>query len=178
MAPKFILSITREGDHLYAQATGQGRFEIFPEAEKEYFAKITNLQITFHTGADGKATDLIVHQNGNHTPAKRIEGDPEKLPERKEIAVDPAILEGYTGKYQVTPAMILTITREGGRLFTQATGQAKFEVFATSTKEFFVKSFDAQLTFRTDAQGKATEVVLHQGGADIPCKRIEAVDQR
>jgi hypothetical protein len=173
MAPNFILNITHDGDHLYAQATGQGRFEIFPEAEKEYFAKVANIQITFNTGADGKATGLVVHQGGMNTPAKRIEGEAEKPKERKEVAVDPAILEGYTGRYQVTPAMVLTVTLEGNRLFTQATGQPKFEVFAESPKEFFVKSFDAQLTFRTDAQGKATEVVLHQGGADVPCKRIE-----
>jgi serine-type D-Ala-D-Ala carboxypeptidase/endopeptidase len=177
MAPNFILDITRDGDHLYAQATGQGQFEIFPETEKEYFAKITELEISFHTGADGKATELVVHQGGANTTAKRLEGEPEKPPQRKEIAVDPAVLEGYTGRYQVTPAMILTITREGGRLFTQATGQPKFEAFAESAKEFFLKAFDAQLTFRTDAQGKATEVVLHQGGADVPCKRIGALDQ-
>ena len=176
MAPKFILSITREGDHLYAQATGQGRFEIFPEAEKEYFAQVAKIQISFHTGEDGKATELVVHQGGMDTLAKRLSGDPEKPVERKEISVDPAILEGYTGRYQVTPAMILKVTREGGHLFTQATGQPKFEVFATSTKEFFVKSFEAQLTFRTDAEGKATEIVLHQGGQDLPCKRIGAVE--
>ena len=93
------------------------------------------------------------------------------------FVIDPAVLEGYTGRYQVTPAMILTITREGGRLFTQATGQPKFEVFAESAKQFFVKAFDAQLTFRTDAQGKATEVVLHQGGADLQCKKIGGLDQ-
>jgi D-alanyl-D-alanine-carboxypeptidase/D-alanyl-D-alanine-endopeptidase len=73
MAPSFILSITRDGDHLFAQATGQGRFEIFPEAQKEYFAKITKIQISFHAGADGKATELVVHQGGADTVAKRID---------------------------------------------------------------------------------------------------------
>jgi D-alanyl-D-alanine-carboxypeptidase/D-alanyl-D-alanine-endopeptidase len=72
MAPNFILSITREGDRLYAQATGQGSFEIFPEADKEFFAKITKIQISFHIGPDGKATELIVHQGGGNTPAKRL----------------------------------------------------------------------------------------------------------
>ena len=76
MAPNFVLSITRDGDHLYAQATGQGRFEIIPEAEKEYFARVDDIQITFNTGADGKATALVVHQLGRNTPAKRIEGEP------------------------------------------------------------------------------------------------------
>jgi CubicO group peptidase (beta-lactamase class C family) len=72
MAPKFILSITRDGDHLFAQATGQGAFEIFPEGDKEFFAKIGNIQISFHTGADGKATDVVVTQGGMKTIAKRL----------------------------------------------------------------------------------------------------------
>jgi len=172
MAPRFILNITRDGDHLYAQATGQGRFEIFPESEKEYFAKAADIQLSFHTGDDGKATELVVHQGGANTVAKRVEAEP-KVPERNKIVVDSKVLEGYVGKYQVTPQMVLTVSRDGGRLFTQATGQPKFEVFAESLKDFFVKEFEASLTFHTDAQGKTTEVVLHQGGADLPCKRIE-----
>jgi hypothetical protein len=91
---------------------------------------------------------------------------------RKEIAVDPAVLEKYTGKYQIAPSMSMTITRDGGRLFTQITGQQPFELFAESAKEFFLKDVDAQLTFRTDEQGNATEVVLHQAGRDMPCKRV------
>ena len=31
LAPNFILTITREGDQLFAQATGQPKFQIFPE---------------------------------------------------------------------------------------------------------------------------------------------------
>jgi hypothetical protein len=31
LSPNFILTITRDGDYLFAQATGQGSFEIFPE---------------------------------------------------------------------------------------------------------------------------------------------------
>ncbi|MGA3205790.1 MAG: serine hydrolase [Bryobacteraceae bacterium] len=169
IAPKIIVNVTRDGDHLYGQATGQGRFEIFPESEKEYFAKVTDLQVSFHTGADGKVTELVIHQGGADTTCKRLEGAPVT---RKEIAVDPAVLEKYTGKYQIAPSMSMTITRDGGRLFTQITGQQPFELFAESAKEFFLKDVDAQLTFRTDEQGNATEVVLHQAGRDMPCKRV------
>ncbi|MGA9885698.1 MAG: hypothetical protein WBQ34_18425 [Candidatus Acidiferrales bacterium] len=31
---------------------------------------------------------------------------------------------------------------------------------------------DAQITFVTDAQGKATELILHQGGMDYTGKRV------
>lgn len=67
IAPNFVLTISRSGDHLYAQATGQGKFEIFPEGEREFFAKVTELTITFETGA------LVLHQMGQVTHAKRID---------------------------------------------------------------------------------------------------------
>ena len=65
LAPSFILTVTREGDHLGAQATGQGRFEIFPESDRTFFAKITEIQITFEDGA------LVLRQNGIDTRAAR-----------------------------------------------------------------------------------------------------------
>ena len=45
--------------------------------------------------------------------------------ERKEIAVDPKLFDGYLGRYRLAPNFILTVTREGNRLFAQATGQGK-----------------------------------------------------
>lgn len=169
MGPNFILNITREGDHLYAQATGQRRFEIIPESEKEFFSKAPPIQISFKTGDGGKATELIVHQGGRDTTAKRIAGEP--LRPRKSIVLDAKILEKYVGRYRVPPERVFAVTLEGGHLFTQMTGQGKIEVLAESEHDFFVKDVDAQLTFHTDAQGKVTEVVLHQGG-DHPFKRI------
>lgn len=63
--------------------------------------------------------------------------------------------------------------REGDRLFTQLTGQPRFELFAETDRDFFLKVVDAQLTFIVDAQGRATQVVLHQNGMDQVAKRIE-----
>lgn len=87
---------------------------------------------------------------------------------RKEIAVDPVVLETYVGVYQLAPTFALTITRESGSLFGQATGQQKFELFAESPAEFFLKDVDAQITFEKDPVGKVTRLILHQGGRDVP----------
>lgn len=73
LAPNFLLDVSRDGDHLFAQATGQGKAEIFPEAALEFFYKIVDAQITFEKDAQGKATGLILHQNGRDAPAKRVE---------------------------------------------------------------------------------------------------------
>lgn len=37
LAPGFVLTVAREGSSLFAQATGQGKAEIFPEAEGKFF---------------------------------------------------------------------------------------------------------------------------------------------
>ena len=43
--------------------------------------------------------------------------------EHKEIAVDPKLFDGYVGRYRLAPNFVVTVTREGDRLFAQATGQ-------------------------------------------------------
>ena len=174
MAPNFILNITRNDDHLYAQATGQGAFEIFAESQKEFFAKIAPIQITFTTDAGGRATELVIHQGGRNTTAKRIAGEPEKPKQHTAIALDPKILARYPGRYQIRDDMVMAVTLEDSHLFLQATGQPKFEIFPETDHDFFVKEFEAQITFHTDAQGQATELVLHQGGRNLTGKRMAA----
>jgi hypothetical protein len=72
LAPKFALTVTRQGDHLIAQATGQGKLEVFPESETEFFVKAVDAQITF-VKEGGKVTQLILHQNGQDTKGKRVQ---------------------------------------------------------------------------------------------------------
>jgi CubicO group peptidase (beta-lactamase class C family) len=93
--------------------------------------------------------------------------------ERKEVQVDPKILDGYVGSYQLAPNFILTITREGDGLFLQATHQPKFAIFPESDHDFFARAIDVQITFVTDKQGRATELILHQGGVDQHAVRVE-----
>ena len=96
-----------------------------------------------------------------------------KPTERTEVKVDPSLFRGYVGRYQLAPNFILTVTQEGDHLFTQATGQPKVEIFPEGNRDYFLKVVDAQVTFVTDSQGRATELVLHQGGTDHHAKRIE-----
>ncbi len=128
LAPNFILKITREGDRFITQATGQGQVEIFPEGDRDFFAKVVNAQITFVTNSRGRATELILHQGGRDQHAPRVEERAAEEPkEHKEIQVDPKIFEGYVGNYQLAPSFSIRITREGDHLFEQATNQPKFE---------------------------------------------------
>jgi hypothetical protein len=107
---------------------------------------------------------------GRDQRAKRIEGEPVTP---KEIALDPKVFDGYVGRYELAPAVTMTITREDAHFFTQLTGQPRFEIFASSAREFFLKVVDAQLTFEVDANGRATTAILHQNGADLRAPRID-----
>jgi hypothetical protein len=89
----------------------------------------------------------------------------------KEVKVDPKLFDGYVGTYEITPAFALAVTREGDHLFVQATAQPKFEIFPEGDRDYFLKAVDAQITFVTDAQGRATDLILHQGGRDLHAKR-------
>jgi CubicO group peptidase (beta-lactamase class C family) len=72
LAPKFIITVTRSGDQLNAQATGQPSAPIFPESSTAFFYKVVDAQLTFQTDREGHVTGLVLHQNGRHMPAKKI----------------------------------------------------------------------------------------------------------
>lgn len=69
--PNFIITMTREGDSLMAQPTGQPKFELFPESETRFFMKIADVQFTFVKDDKGAVTHLILHQGGEQK-AKKI----------------------------------------------------------------------------------------------------------
>jgi CubicO group peptidase (beta-lactamase class C family) len=90
-----------------------------------------------------------------------------------EVVLDPAVFDSYVGQYQLAPAFVLTITRETNALFAQATGQSRLQIFPEGVRDFFYKAVDAQITFETDASGRAVSLTLHQNGADTPGRRIK-----
>jgi D-alanyl-D-alanine-carboxypeptidase/D-alanyl-D-alanine-endopeptidase len=73
LAPSSIFTITRDEAHLFAQISGQPRLEIFASAEREFFLKVVDAQVTFEVDASGRATTAILHQGGRSVPAPRIE---------------------------------------------------------------------------------------------------------
>jgi hypothetical protein len=94
-------------------------------------------------------------------------GEPYQVAVERTVAkVDPKLYDAYVGQYQIAPAFVLTVTREGDRLMTQATGQQKLELFPESETKFFLRAVDAQVTFVRDERGNVTHVILHQSGKD------------
>ncbi|HVR39037.1 MAG TPA: serine hydrolase, partial [Thermoanaerobaculia bacterium] len=47
LSPDFAITVTRDGSHLFIQATGQAKFEAYPENATKFFLKVVDAQITF-----------------------------------------------------------------------------------------------------------------------------------
>lgn len=69
LAPGFILELTRDGDRYYAQATGQGKLEIFAQDENVFFARAIEAEVRFD---GGDSSYLVLHQNGQQIRAPRL----------------------------------------------------------------------------------------------------------
>ena len=72
LAPTFHLVITRDGATLWAQPTGQAKVQLFAEKENEFFLKVVDAQLSFTADSSGAVTGLVLHQNGAHTPGRKI----------------------------------------------------------------------------------------------------------
>src|SRR6185369_15316003 len=72
VAPGFVLTVTREGDGLFVQATGQSKIEIFAETETDFFLKVVDAQVTFVKDAKGQVSQLVLHQNGRNQTAQKV----------------------------------------------------------------------------------------------------------
>ncbi|MCP4971728.1 MAG: serine hydrolase, partial [Arcobacter sp.] len=66
----------------------------------------------------------------------------------------------------------IEITTENGKLFTQATGQPKFEVFPETTTVFYLKVVQAKVEFFKESDS-VNKIILYQNGKEMPGKRIE-----
>ena len=71
LAPTVSATVTRTDGHLFAQLTGQPPVELFPESSTSFFIKVVDAQVTFQLGPDGRATGLVLHQNGRDLSGKR-----------------------------------------------------------------------------------------------------------
>jgi hypothetical protein len=161
-----VMTITRNGTHLFAQLSGQPQFEIYPKSETEFFWKVVDAQISFVRGADGKVTHAIHHQGGASFEAPKMEAI-------KIVTIDAKVFKDYTGDYQLQPGVMITVFPENDQLYIQVTGQPKVDIYPSSETEFFAKIVNAQINFVRDENGAVKELVLHQSGMTLTAPKVK-----
>lgn len=86
--------------------------------------------------------------------------------------VDARLYDRYVGRYEYTPGLIDTVTRQGERLFIQSTGQEKEELFPESEGVFFAKGQDWRVVFESDDRDAVVRLRFRQNGQDLVAKRV------
>jgi hypothetical protein len=71
LSPTTTFTISREGEKLMLQRTGQPKFELFPEAETKFFLRVVDAKIEFVNDDKGKVNSLKFEMGGNTRVALR-----------------------------------------------------------------------------------------------------------
>lgn len=72
LTPEAILTVSKEGNQLYVQLTGQEKIPVFSETENKFYLKVVDAQLEFIKDEKGKITKVILNQDGGSNEASRI----------------------------------------------------------------------------------------------------------
>ena len=148
--PGFVLTITREGDRLMGQATGQPQVELFPESETRFFLKVVDAQIEFVREASGAVTQVMLYQGGQELAANRLSD------------ITPNEMAAYAGIYRSDELQATyTIALDEGGLTLRVQGNPPSELSVTEKDKASAEV--GTMTFERDAEGMVTGFVLQSG---------------
>ena len=111
-----------------------------------------------------------------HLLAGRPLAEPPAAPRNAIVAVDPALLDRYAGRYRLGNGQTLEFARRDDHLLLHRPGQGASEFFPTGPRDFFLDTGNDELTFELDPTGRVTGLILYgdgRGGEGLPASRQE-----
>jgi CubicO group peptidase (beta-lactamase class C family) len=146
----WLLSITREGDQLNAQATHEAKFEMQPVSDASFFVPGYGAAVEFVRGNAGPATHLLYR--GIRAP--RIE-----VPK-----LTPPGLQAYVGDYWSEELRTACrIELRDGRLGVRDRSGKWFQLLPTGTDRFDADRQGASLEFTRNPASEVTELKVSGG---------------
>jgi CubicO group peptidase (beta-lactamase class C family) len=92
---------------------------------------------------------------------------------RQAVRLGPEQLDRLAGRYRLSEATELTVTPAAGHLRIDIGGRATHTFIPESETRFFVRQFDAHVTFELGADGRPVALVTHQDGRDQRAPRVD-----
>jgi hypothetical protein len=116
---------------------------------------------------------MVSHQNGQRYRAPRLGADGQPVAQPVRLALTPAQLDAYVGKYRLTAAVALTIARDGDHLTGHTDAQpAPAALFSERPDHFEFDLLDVDLDFERDAAGKVVAVKTRVGDSLTRAERL------
>ena len=143
---QMVAAIRKDGDKLIGEIGGQ-KVEFLPESETEFFVKAHG-RVIFVNDEEGKLSYLLFREADQP---------------RRTIKVDPGIYDGYVGQYPFQFDFVITVTKEGDKLYSQAVGQ-KTQLIPESETKYFIKEFYGSVQFCKDEHGQVTHLIHREWG--------------
>ena len=73
VVPNVRFTVTRQGDRLFGQISGQQVFGIYPDAKDKFFFRVVEATVDFERNDQGQITGIVLHQNGRNTKARKVQ---------------------------------------------------------------------------------------------------------
>ncbi|MFT5435547.1 MAG: CubicO group peptidase (beta-lactamase class C family) [Ulvibacter sp.] len=73
LSSEFIITVTKVGSKMMAQATGQGEFEIYPKSDTVFYLKVVEAQVTFNLNEIGKVVSMTLLQGGQESTGLKLD---------------------------------------------------------------------------------------------------------
>jgi CubicO group peptidase (beta-lactamase class C family) len=160
-------TVRRSQDGLMMQASLGPVIPLKAFSENGFFAPGSVNWVEFQRDDKGVVARMALHMGDSESVKLRVGA----VAERKAVPIARAVFDARAGRYQFPQGLVIELTREGDRLFAQATNQPRLEIFALDDNAFFSNEVDAELRF--DSTDPANGVVLNQGGRLLKGTKIQ-----
>lgn len=155
------VSVSAYGNKLWAQASGQDSFLLTAIGTDKFEFQQADITMSFVRDKSGLAQSLAMEQGGDKLMMNRTTTGKADV---AAVVVDAALLSKYEGVYSAPDfPMKLTIRKTGTGISGQGTGQPEFPLTAVNETTFKFDPIGLELTFKSDAAGIVTGMMLTQG---------------
>ncbi len=127
---------------------------------------------------DGLTVIVLTNQSGTSSPGAIAQAVARrylpalKPPRRRAVRMDPARYAPYTGRYELRPNFMQTITAREGRLYAQDAERGFLEIRPEGEDRFFYPEVDAQIRFERDARGGVVALRFRNSRGELRAPRI------
>ncbi|MEO8199405.1 MAG: serine hydrolase [Gemmatimonadota bacterium] len=153
--------VTRHGLSIVWHNGGTGGYRSFAG-----FDPVRKIGVVLLTNSSNDSDDIGFHLMDSLVPLVASRST-------QPIVLPDTVLAQYAGEYTLAPDFSIAVTREGDKIFGQATGQGRFQLYPRDTREFYVRVVDARVVFLRNDAGTVTGLMLYQNGKEIPGRKTK-----